>query len=174
MGPLVGLAHRVRSCFPGNVHRGLSGRAAPLVSRNRYTDKTGRTSDHFSSGLLRRLGVPRGFGCFVTFEQIAAAGRASAFRSRAWPATKKLRRASSGIGVKWIRSALASKPLALAVSGAQLAPWLPSSPRVGRVCRRPRRWSAGPSIGSRRFGGKPPAGALAGVRVGAGLIRGAV
>ena len=35
MGPLGGVAHRVRSCFPGNVHRGLSGRAAPLVSRNR-------------------------------------------------------------------------------------------------------------------------------------------
>ncbi len=66
------------------------------------------------------------------------------------------------------------KPLALAVSGALSARWSPQLPGAGRACRPHRRWFAEPSTASRRFGGGSPAIALADVRVGAGLIRGAV
>jgi len=38
--------------FIAVVRHGLRGRATPLVSRNRYTDKKTKTSKHMASGLL--------------------------------------------------------------------------------------------------------------------------
>ena len=90
MGQFGGSAHQVRPRWLGVVRHGLSGRAAPQVSRRRYTDRERKTSDRFSSGpveasrrVLRRLAPSPGSG------NSRRPGQARAFRSRSWQRATK-------------------------------------------------------------------------------------
>ena len=118
----------------GVVRHALSGRAAPLVSRSRYTDEERRHRIGWHRGGVGGRGVHRGASLLRRLERASPAEHVRTFRSQACQRRATHPRvAAATIAVGWACRRIHRNGWPRSASGAQLAcPSRHRAPRAGR------------------------------------------